>query len=279
MLAICRLTIVETLRRRLTLALFATTILLIGLTGWAFAEISRVSALQGVERFAQFATLLLFLLLLFTGMLALTAVFTAAAAVAGELESGVAAALLARPLRRSTYLFGKWLGLAVVIGAFSLVAGSGEIWIVSQVSGYAPPAPAAALALITAQALLLMTLSLALATRLSAVTSAIIATVGFFLAWMLGTVDLMGVALRYPTLTTVGEVGKILLPTNALWQAAEYYLEPPALLTLVHGLGLIAAGNPFMVLAPQSPAMLVWAGLWGLAVLGLGVLGLIRRAL
>lgn len=276
MLEICRLTIVESLRRRLTLALFGTTLLLVGFTGWAFAEISRLSSLQGVERSAQFSMLLVFLMLLFTGMLALTAVFTAASAVAGEVESGVAAAILARPLRRGAYLFGKWLGLAVVVGAFALIAGSGELLVVSRVSGYAPPEPVAALALIMAQAILLMTLSLALATRLSAVTSAVIATVGFFLAWMLGTVDLMGVALKYPALMTVGEIGKVLLPTNALWQAAEYYLEPQALLSLARGLGMFAA-DPFVALAPQPPAVLAWALIWTALVLGIGIWSIARR--
>ncbi len=276
MLEICRLTIIESLRRRLTLALFATTLLLVAFTGWAFAEISRLTSLQGVERVAQFSVLLVFLMLLFTGMIALTAVFTAAAAVAGELESGVAAAILARPLRRGAYLCGKWLGLAVVVGGFALIAGSGELFVVSHVAAYAPPEPVAALALITAQALLLMTLTMALATRLSAVTSAIVATVGFFLAWMLGTIDLMGVALKYPSLMTVGEVGKILLPTNALWQAAEYYLEPRALLSLVQGFGALS-GDPFVALGPQPPAVLVWAAIWGVIVLGLGIWGLGRR--
>jgi len=276
MLEICRLTIVESLRRRLTLALFGATLLLVGFTGWAFAEISRLSSLQGVERLAQFSVLMLFLMLLFTGMLALTAVFTAAAAVAGEIESGVVAAILARPLRRASYILGKWLGLAVVVGAFALLAGSGEILVVSRVSGYAPPDPVAALALITGQALLLMTLSLALATRLSAVTSAVIATVGFFLAWMLGTVDLMGVALKYPSLMTVGEIGKVLLPTNALWQAAEYCLEPPGLLVLARSFGMFS-GGPFVALAPQPPAVFVWAAIWTVLVLALGIWGLARR--
>ena len=278
MLEICRLTIIESLRRRLTLALFATTMLLVGFTGWAFAKLSQLSSLQGIERLAQFSVLLIFLMLLFTGMLALTAVFSAAAAVAGELESGIAAAILARPIRRGAYLFGKWLGLAVVVGAFALVAGSGEILVVSRVAGYAPPQPVAGLLLIVAQALLLMTLSLALATRLSAVTSAIVATVAFFLAWMLGTIDLMGLALRYPTLMAVGDVGKILLPTNALWQAAEYHLEPPALIALARGFTSFSS-NPFMALAPQPAAVLIWAAIWAAIVFGIGALSLGRRQL
>ncbi len=276
MLEICRLTIIESLRRRLTLALVGTTLLLVAVTGWAFAEIGRVSSLQGIERFSQFSILLLFLMLLFTGMLALTAVFTAAAAVAGELESGVAAAVLARPLRRGSYLIGKWLGLAAVVGGFALLAGAGELYVVSRVAAYAPPQPVAALALIMAQALLLMTLSMSLATRLSAVTSAIIATSAFFLAWMLGTIDQMGVALRYPTLMTVGEIGKILLPTNALWQAAEYYLEPSSLLAMARSFGIFVQ-NPFVALSPQPPAVLVWAGVWCLGVFGIGMWELARR--
>lgn len=283
MLEICRLTIVESLRRRLTLTLFGLTLLLVGLTGWVFTEISRLSSLQGVERYAQFSMLLLFLMLLLTGMLALTAAFTAAAAVAGELESGVAAAILVRPLRRGTYLLGKWLGLAVVVGLFAAVTGGGELLVVSRVAGYAPPDPVAALLLIIAQALVLMTLSLALGTRLPVATSAIIAAAGFFLAWMLGTVDGLGVAFKYPALLTAGAIGKLLLPTNALWQAAAFNLEPASLRSLAGGVAAFA-GTPglFGTLAPNAPqttAVLIWTVIWAVLVFALGAYGLVRRPL
>ena len=75
----------------------------------------------------------------------------------------------------------------------------------------------------------------------------------------------------------VGEVGKILLPTNALWQAAEYHLEPPALIALARGFTSFSGGNPFMVLAPQPAAVLIWAAIWAAIVFGIGALSLGRR--
>ena len=272
MLEICRLTIVESLRRRLTHALFLATLTLAFVTGWAFWEISRLSSLQGEARL-QLVFLQLFFIGLFTVMLALTAVFTAASAMAGDLESSVAAAILARPISRRQYLLGKWLGLAVIVGGFAVLTGSGEL-LVGLLAGYSPPQPAAALALICGQALLMMTLSLALATRLSTITSAIIATLAFFLAWMLGSAGTLGLALQRPALTLTGEIAQLLLPTNGLWQSAEYFLEPRQLIQLAHSVGMFV---PFVALAPNPPAFYGWATLWMAAVLALAVRSINRR--
>src|SRR3712207_9238723 len=50
---------------------------------------------------------------------ALGTAFLAGPTLAGEVESGIALPMLARPVRRSTVLLGKWLGLVAEIGRAS----------------------------------------------------------------------------------------------------------------------------------------------------------------
>src|SRR5439155_10975099 len=52
---------------------------------------------------------------MFSGVLALGSTLVAAPSIASEIESGIALAILPRPIRRSEVLIGKWLGLAVLI--------------------------------------------------------------------------------------------------------------------------------------------------------------------
>ncbi len=123
-----------------------------------------------------------------------------------------------------------------------------------------------------------MTLALLCSTRLSTITSAISSMVLFFLAWMAGMAGTLGHTLHNVTLQRIGEVSQLLLPTDGLWQAAQYYLEPPTVLALLRSLG--AQGlNPFVSLAPQPFAFYVWAALWLLAMVLLAVWSMQRREL
>ena len=66
---------------------------------------------------------LILIAFMFSFVLAMTAAFIGAPAIGGELESGVAQAILARPLRRSDVLLGRWLGSAVVVVGYTVASG------------------------------------------------------------------------------------------------------------------------------------------------------------
>ena len=79
---------------------------------------------------------------MFSFVLAMTAAFLGAPAIAADLESGVAQAMLARPIRRADLVVGRWLGLVVVVVAYAVASGLLEIVAIGFVSGY-HAAPAA----------------------------------------------------------------------------------------------------------------------------------------
>ena len=118
--------------------------------------------------------------------------FLAGPTLAGEVESGQALAILARPVRRSHVLLGKWLGLATFGCGYVVLAGLAQILIVRAVVGYWPPAPAVGLALLAAETVVLLTLALLLSSVVSPMASGIVAVGLFGATWVAGVVGGIG---------------------------------------------------------------------------------------
>jgi hypothetical protein len=54
----------------------------------------------------------------------------------------------------------------------------------------------------------------------------------------------------------IGTVVSLLLPSDALWRGASYYLESPSLLAM---LGTSRGGIPFFSTNPPATALVVWS--------------------
>lgn len=280
-LVIAGLVVREAARRRLLLALLVLTLVVIVLTGWGFSRIPTLTqrgiplpAAQVKVLASQFLILTMFM---FSFVLALAAVFVAAPQISGEVESGTALALLSRPLSRRAYVTGKWLGLAALVSGYASAAAAVELGTVNAVVGYLPPEPLAFIALIVTEGLVLMTLALLFSTRLSGMVGGVIALVLFGIAWLGGIVGGIGAAFDNPTITRVGTVTKLLLPTDGLWRGAVYALEPQAVIAAASGAGPAAAANPFYSAAPLPLAFELYVVAWIGGVLALALWSFQRR--
>ena len=118
-LVVARLLIGEAARRRLLLALLLLTLVVIALTVWGFSRINELTPsgqpISEAQRRTIASQLLILVMFMFSWVISLASVFVAAPAISGELESGIAAAVLARPISRLEYVVGKWLGLLALI--------------------------------------------------------------------------------------------------------------------------------------------------------------------
>jgi ABC-type transport system involved in multi-copper enzyme maturation permease subunit len=200
--------------------------------------------------------------------------FLAGPTLAGELESGQALVLLARPVRRSAVLLGKWLGLVAFGCGYVVLAGLAQILVVGATVGYWPPAPATGLALLGAETVVLLTLALLLSSVVSTMASGIVAVGLFGATWVAGVVGGLGQALGNDGVARVGTVSRILLPTDGLWRGAmNAFQDPIALVQMGPGEG----GFPFLSEAALSPAYLAWAAVWLAMVWGLTALSFSRR--
>src|SRR5947207_3321402 len=145
-LVIARLTIQESSRRRLLLALLVLTLLVVGFSAWGFNKITTINQGDGTplppEQVAFITSqLLIVVTFMFSGVLALSAAVVAGPLISGEVESGLLLSMLARPVRRSEVVIGKWLGLGALVALYAAFAGASELAAVAWATGYLPPHP------------------------------------------------------------------------------------------------------------------------------------------
>jgi ABC-type transport system involved in multi-copper enzyme maturation permease subunit len=278
-LTIARLTILEASRRKLLLALGILTIVVIVVTSWGFSRLPTMKDVTSAEVRLAASQLTILMAFMFSGVLALGSTLVAAPSIASDIESGIALAILPRPIRRSQLLMGKWLGLALLVTLYA--AGSGllellGIWIGTN---YLPPNPIASIAFVAAEGIILMTLALLLSTRLAPMTGGVIALVLFFVAWIGGIALAIGVAFDNETIKSIGIGSRLLIPTDGLWHGAIFYLEPSEILTAARAAGRARAGNPFFADTPLPVSYLVWVVAWLLAVVGLANWSFAKRDL
>ena len=281
MITIAKLTIGEAARRRVLWVLVVLAAAAVGLTTWgvsALVDSARTNGATELEIKFAVSQILIFIAFMFGFVLVMTAAFFGSPAIATDLESGIAQALLARPLRRSSYLLGRWLGLAVVIVVYAAIAGFSAIGAVGLVSGYTPPDPILPVAYLAGQALILLSLTVLLSTRLPPIAGGAIAVVAYGLAWMAGVLGKIGLAIGTTSLVSVSDTIRYILPTDALWQGVVYGLEPSFVINAANDQGF-ARASPFFAESPPPTAILAWAGIWTILVLILAVSQLRRREL
>jgi ABC-type transport system involved in multi-copper enzyme maturation permease subunit len=268
LLTFARLTVVEAARRRVLWALGGMAVLIVGLSFWAFARLPAVHASgPGMSTAdAHFATaeVLSFVLFALSFVGALGMSFVATPTIAGELQSGVAQSVLARPVSRCEVLMGKWLGLATLAVGYVAVVGAVEIAAAEIGTGYHVPQPAAAIAFLAMQAVALLSLALLLSTLLSSLAAGIVSVGLFGTAWVAGLVGDLGASLNDHSLIEVGTVDHLLIPTDGLWRGVVHALDDPAMTwSFVDEL----TGNPFVQRAGMTAGYLGWTVAWTAAVL------------
>jgi ABC-type transport system involved in multi-copper enzyme maturation permease subunit len=282
-LTIARLTVHETARKKLLLALVIITIIVALLTGWLFHKILELPCTgEGSRQMCTTitaATILMLLSFMFSFVLALGAAFIASPSISADIESGIFLSMLTRPIRRSDVLLGKWLGLASLIAIYGGATAAMEFIITKIAMGYLPPHPILAIVYIVAEGLVVLTLAMLFSTRLSAITGGIIALVLFGAAWLGGITGSVGAAFHNQAIENVGTVTSLILPTDGLWRGAIYSLEPVVMIVLQQNEGRVASGNPFFVNGPPSTPYIAWVVFWVAVVFGTAVWSFSRRDL
>ena len=275
-LVFARLTVQEASRRRLLLALLILTLLVVGFSGWGFNKITTVTRSDGTVLPAQQVTLissqlLIVITFMYSGVLALSAAVVAGPLISSEVESGLLLSMLARPVRRSEVVIGKWLGLAILVAIYAAGSAALELTAVNWATGYVPPHPIELVLYVAAEGLALLSLGLVLSTRLSGITGGVIALVAWLIAWIAGVVGDIGTGLQNSALQNVGTISHLLLPTDGLWRGAVYAMEPDVILTALRAAGTAGRANPFSAVDPPPTAFLAWVVVWFGLMLALSI--------
>jgi ABC-type transport system involved in multi-copper enzyme maturation permease subunit len=275
-LTIAALTIREASRRKLLLALAVLTLIVIGFSWWGYGRIwtindGRGTPITAVQVRSIAYGLTVVIAFMFSAIMALSSVLIASPSISGDVESGLALAVLARPLRRSDVLLGKWVGLTVLVTAYAAGTILLETWAIDNATGYSPPHVWALVAYLAGQGIVLLTLSLLLSTRISGMTGGVIALVLYFMAWIGGIVGGVGAAFKNTTIESIGTISRLVLPTDGLWRGAVYSLEPAAVVSALRTLPPGASANPFATPYPPADGFLIWVPIWVVIVLALAI--------
>lgn len=278
-LIVAALTLREALRRRVIAAFALISVGLVALSAWGFDRLSHAASLtSGEQRVSEPEALIVFMFM-FSFVVALSASAMGSPVIGADAESGILQTIVARPIRRSEILLGKWLGLAAVLAAYAAVVSGLEFGIVKIVSGYAPPNPVVVAVYLFLEGAALLSLALVLSVRLSPIAAGVIGIAAFGCAWLAGVVGDLGADLHISALREVGSVGRYVLPTDGLWHGAIYYLEPHWFVSRsLSGVGE-AGSYPFFASTAPSAAYLIFVACWFMVVLAIGLLAFERKEL
>lgn len=278
-LTIASLCVREATRRRLVAAFALISVLMVGLSGWGFYRLSHSRSITSGETSVAVSQAVILFMFMFSFVVALSASAVASLAVSNEIDSGVLQTMVARPIRRSEIVLGKWLGLTGLLAAYTAIVCGLLVAVVDWTSGYIPPNPAAAGAFVFAEGVILLTFVLLLSTRLSALASGVIGVAVFGIAWLAGVAGLLGGALKIHGLHNASEISQYLLPTDGLWHGAIYYLQSSAFVAQQLIGGPRQENDPFF--SPTAPqwTYLIWVAIWLVLVLMLSLVSFERRDL
>src|SRR5215472_4618120 len=236
-LEIARFTLLEAISRRLILAGVAISAGYLGLyaLGFHFAyDKALENSPTAQSRLAigiAFAFLTLFGVYVVNYLASFLALFLSVGAVSGEIDSGTLHAVLARPLSRSEFILGRWLGYGALICAYVLIMTGAVLLIAKVIAAYDTPDPVPALALMLLEAMLLLTLSLLGSTLMPTLANGVITFTLLGLAWLAGIIEFVGRLLSNAADTTgsaamlnIGTTVSLIIPSDALWRGASFYL-------------------------------------------------------
>jgi ABC-type transport system involved in multi-copper enzyme maturation permease subunit len=281
-LRIARLTFKEAMSRRLVPAAIVVSLLYIVLfaVAYNFAQERGTQAITGQRSrllvgvgLASLTLSGLYIVNLLSGFMAL---FLSVGAVSAEVDAGTLHALLARPMRRSQFLLGRWLAYAVMITVYVVAMGSLVLLVAAVIGDYQPPDPARALGLMVLAALFLLTLSLLGSTFLPTLTNGAVAFTLFGLGWLSGVIEVLGGMQQNEALLNLGTSIALFIPSDALWRSASYFVQSASILAASSTLG---AAMPLLANAPPTPALVVWGMLYPLILLGSATYVFSRRDL
>jgi Cu-processing system permease protein len=186
-------------------------------------------------------------------------VLLASGAVAPEIDSGRLHAVLARPISRTSWLAqraGTFAGLAAV---YIVVMSGAVLAIAAGVAGYGAIAPARAVGLLALEVIVLVALGTALSVRLSSIAAGVVVIALYGAAWIAGIMEIVGSVLDNVTLERIGVAVSLIIPSDALWRGASYYMQSPAFVVATSGDDAI----PFAGTTEPSGPFIAWAIAYG----------------
>ena len=208
---------------------------------------------------------------------ALTIVLTVAM-TSGEIEAGTFAMIVTKPLRRRDIIFGKWLGSALIVCTYTAMLAGSFLGVIYWITGYWPQQALQSLAMLELSSLVLLALTTLGSACVPTLVNGAIAIVLFIGAPLAGFIQLITTNPGETTQNITTAIN-LIIPTDALWHGASFYLIPPALFQIMPGQVAQELKTPFTSVQPTTPGMIIWAILYCIVLPLIGALRFQRRDL
>ena len=284
-LLITRFTLQEAIRRRLFLTMAILTLLMLVLFGLLIhAAIDRMQAnhvANGTDPtlptiYAGIAITILAMWLVYLVISTVT-IFLTISMISGEIEAGTFVVIVPKPLRRAEIIFGKWLGYALILGLYTLLLSLAFMGIIYWFTGYWPTYAFAAIGMLEISMLVLLGLITLCGAFVPTAANGAIAVMLFMGAFISSIVQFAIPAQDY-MVQNITAVISLIMPTDAMWHGASYYLFPAAI-GVLQNFSVSSVNTPFTATQPISPQLLTWAILYSLVLPLIAILRFQRRDL
>lgn len=196
-----------------------------------------------------------------------------------EIEAGTFAVIVSKPLHRAEIIFGKWLGYALILSVYTAMLVFTFLGIIYWQTGYFPEKALPALGMLELSTLVLLALTSLGSTLLPTLVNGAIAILLFIGAPLASFVQLISTT-QSETTQNITTLVNLVIPTDALWHGASYYLIPSFIFNVIQGRGFLDNLNtPFTSIQPISPALFAWAVLYCIVLPIIGAVRFQRRDL
>lgn len=251
MRAVAAFTFKEALRRRLVLAAGVLTSAFLALFGFvAHAAVAHAARdpLIGAAGGVAWAMVGVFLARSFSGLLA---ILVSVGAISGEIESGSLQSVFVRPTRRSSVLFGKFLGYGVMLVCYTAALQGAVLVVAWAATGVSVGRPWEVLGLLCLEPLVLLSLTLFGSTFLPTLANGAAAVLLYGVCVIGGFIEQIGALAGPRALEQVGIVISLVLPADAMYRKAFSVVADqvanPVLRQLLGPMGNVVAPSWAMV--------------------------------
>lgn len=190
----------------------------------------------------------------------LMALFPAAAALAGERETGTLDYLLAQPVTRDEVYAGKWIGVASAAG-LSLVLGFGVTGVIAVAKGVPAGVVIALLGLALLLAVVFVSLGLWISARSTSQTRATSLGLTMWLVLVaLGSLGFMGAFVAWGLRPALLEIWAFVNPVEAFRMAMVAILDPELAVLGPVGVELMSRVGRLPLIGISTASLVAWAG-------------------
>jgi ABC-type transport system involved in multi-copper enzyme maturation permease subunit len=276
-IAIAAASLKEAIRKKILILVAALTFVYLTLFGlithFAVQDLTRAGALNTVNALDVASNIVSFLGFYFSSMLvAFLTIMISVGSISSEVESGVIHSVITRPIKRASYVLGKYLGLGVLsvsysIFLFSAIISICTIFHLPIVNTIEPIKIIKGLLFFTLEPIAILSLSIFGSAAFKTLSNGIFVISIYILGLIGGVMEVIGSMLQNQSLVNLGIISSLISPFDIIYRQM--------LSAMFENIGI---RNPFMVVGGMtSTTPSIWMLIYIIAYIPVLVILAIRK--